>query len=213
VPTKSTFLFSGGTFDASYNKLHAPSLVKIPHDAVKVEIYSVISGHGWGTDNENCAEFCETEHAFSVRAAAAVDKLVYVAEDEHKYVHTLTGAGSTLGCAQQVPLGVTPNQYGTWQYGRAGWCPGGAVRPWVVDATKGMRRGLESLVGYKGLYNSTNYVPRPCRGDGCNSGGTAPEIIMQSYMVAYRKAGRPPAYALDQSEAVAKSNDAWTVHV
>lgn len=36
----------------------------------------------------------------------------------------------------KVHLGVVPNQYGTWPYGRAGWCPGQQVEWWEVDVTK-----------------------------------------------------------------------------
>ena len=28
---------------------------------------------------------------------------------------------------------AAPNQQGTWQYARAGWCPGAIVRPWTSD--------------------------------------------------------------------------------
>ena len=36
----------------------------------------------------------------------------------------------------QVSLGVVPNQYGTWPFGRAGWCPGQHVDWWEVDVTQ-----------------------------------------------------------------------------
>lgn len=45
------------------------------------------------------------------------------------------GAGSR-GAAAQVSFGVVPNQYGTWPFGRAGWCPGQHVDWWEVDVTQ-----------------------------------------------------------------------------
>lgn len=63
--------------------------------------------------------------------------------------------------------------------GRAGWCPGGAVKPWVVDITKGVKPGLEALVTYKGLYNGSDFIPAPCWGGDCNSNGVPPVIEMQ----------------------------------
>ena len=30
---------------------------------------------------------------------------------------------------------MTPNEFGTWLYGRNGWCNGRPVLPWVVDVT------------------------------------------------------------------------------
>ena len=71
----------------------------------------------------------------------------FVANDEALYEHKLVDAGSELGCASRVQDGVTPNQYGTWNFGRAGWCPGGAVAPWVVDVTKGLRPGMKAMIG------------------------------------------------------------------
>ena len=49
--------------------------------------------------------------------------------------------GDTYGCADQVSDGVVPNQYGTWVYGRGGWCPGLQVDKWVVDITESVALG------------------------------------------------------------------------
>lgn len=37
------------------------------------------------------------------------------------------GAGTQWGCADKVRQGVTPNEHGTWQFGRMGWCDGQEV--------------------------------------------------------------------------------------
>jgi len=36
-------------------------------------------------------------------------------------------AGTLWGCADRVAQGSVPNEHGTWQYGRAGWCDGQQV--------------------------------------------------------------------------------------
>jgi len=66
-----------------------------------------------------------------------------------------------------------------------GWCPGGAVAPWIVDVTKSMRPGMKAIIGYAGLFNSTGYSPKPCHGDACAPNGFAPEIKMMSRLVLY----------------------------
>ena len=36
-------------------------------------------------------------------------------------------AGTEWGCADRVLEGVTPNEHGTWHFGRMGWCDGQGV--------------------------------------------------------------------------------------
>lgn len=45
-------------------------------------------------------------------------------------------SGSPLGCTTWVKDGAVPNEYGTWLYGRGGWCDGLQVDPWRTDVTK-----------------------------------------------------------------------------
>ncbi len=80
----------------------------------------------------------------------------------------------------QVPNGTAPNQHGTWLYGRAGWCPGGAVQPWLVDMTGELRRPGEgeNVVTYKGLYEGADPVIGP--------NATAGYIMMTSQIVFYQ---------------------------
>ena len=170
-------------------------------------MHSTISGHGWGTTEENCAEFCVTEHRFVFRPALAVNHQLFVASDDEAFTKKLSGAGDELGCASvdRVRGGVTPNQYGTWQYGRAGWCPGGHVQRWVQDVSDAVRPGLDAVVSYEGLFNSTNYRPRPCSGDGCGEGATPPSITMQSFLVVYTDAAGQPGGKVGRGAAA----EAW----
>jgi hypothetical protein len=108
--------------------------VHIPADATKVELTVVISGHG-GTPGDNCAEFCDTHHFFSINGGAP-----------HEISFPQTA--STTGCEDEVVNGTVPMQYGTWFYGRSNWCPGKAVTPIVVDVTSEVVPGEDALVTY-----------------------------------------------------------------
>lgn len=164
-PKEATFLFAGGDFNATYNDNYAPKTVAIPADAKRVEIYATITGHGWGAEVENCAEFCAHEHHFTVNGK--------------EYVKENPAAGSETGCADAVDRGALPNQFGTWFYGRGGWCPGLDVTPWVVDVTSQVKKGQDNVFTYKGLLQGAPYVPKPS-GSGQGFGAN---IDMVSYVV------------------------------
>ena len=80
---------------------------------------------------------------------------------------------------RQVASGVIPNQHGTWPYGRAGWCPGGAVRPWLVDVTADLlpTGGTQNAISYKGLYQGAAPV--------IAANASAGYIMMSSQLVFY----------------------------
>ena len=128
----------------------------------------------------------------------------FASNDQALYQHSLKDAGTDLGCAAQVQDGVTPNQYGTWSYGRAGWCPGSAVTPWIVDVTSGMRPGMKAIIGYAGLFNSSTYAPKPCHGKACADNGFAPEIKMVSRLVLYEH-----PYNKDLDGSPASEPESW----
>jgi len=76
------------------------------------ELRALVTGHGQG-NADNCAEFCARTHALSVGGAAR-ERQVWRDDCETT---------------------AAPRQQGTWQYPRAGWCPGADVRPWVEDVS------------------------------------------------------------------------------
>ena len=161
-------LFNGGSFNQDYNSQYEPLEIEIPSDATRVEVYAVISGHGWGADVENCAEFCNHTHHFSVNGT--------------EYVKDHPEAGQSRGCIDQISLGTTPNQFGTWPFGRGGWCPGMQVDPWIVDVTESVQKGQVNTISYQGLFNGADYVPQAS-----NSGqGFGANIKMESYLVISR---------------------------
>jgi Peptide-N-glycosidase F, C terminal len=167
-PKEAVFLFAGGDFNATYNDHYAPKTVAIPADAKRVELYATVTGHGWGAEVENCAEFCAHEHHFAVNGK--------------EYVKTNPAAGSETGCVDAVDQGALPNQFGTWFYGRGGWCPGLDVAPWVVDVTSQVKKGQDNVFTYKGLLRGAPYAPKPS-GSGQGFGAN---IDMVSYVIVSR---------------------------
>lgn len=160
TPIAVTPLFEGGWFRLDYNYVRLRDLslkirglfansTALPnmHQEVgvlaypvvaKAEIYSYTTGHGWGRDQANCAEFCNHDHHFYVSGSS-----------QKTFDLSFPIAGTQNGCKDQIPNGVPPNQYGTYNYGRAGWCPGLDVKPWVMDITNQLLQ--TSMTG-----NSTN---------------------------------------------------------
>src|SRR4029077_3692313 len=112
-------------------------------DAKKVEVYSIITGHGGAANN--CAEFCNHEHTITVNGT-----------EFHK---DHPEASTNTGCIGQTENGMTPNQGGTWWFGRGGWCPGQQVNPWVVDVTAEVTPGQTAMVSYRGLYKAADPPP------------------------------------------------------
>ena len=78
-----------------------------------------------------------------------------------------------------IQSGTIPNQYGTWGYGRAGWCPGMDVKPFVVDITQYVEFG-SNILDYSACHvQGTNCVEPP----ECGTCGYCPEIPMSSYII------------------------------
>jgi hypothetical protein len=144
VPDETIQLFSGNyTFDEVYNDNYSPIALTVPADAVKVELATVITGHGMSNPG-NCAEFCNTDHHFYVNS---IDN-----------VQDFPMAGNLLGCQDQIPDGTVPNQYGTWWYGRGGWCPGKHVPLVMTDVTDQVNLGEENTFEYEGYYMGMVYT-------------------------------------------------------
>ena len=166
-PVELIPLFTGGAFGADYNNKYQPITVTVPADVKRVELMGVISGHGYEADAAQCAEFCNHTHHFKVNG--------------HLYVKDHPDAGTDYGCAMLTGIGVVPNQYGTWHYGRGGWCPGQEVKPWVVDVTSSIVRGGDNVITYRGLFEDGSTWPAIV-----NPGGFAARIDMVSYLVLHR---------------------------
>ena len=154
----------GGTsFNEEYNTKHPDVTFQMPEGATRVELVTVISGHGHSSTNENCAEFCNHQHEFTLNGQVEMIS------------HPV--AGTPYGCRDQTIDGGVPNQFGTWPYGRAGWCAGMDVKPHTIDLTEHLVEG-DNTLSYRGLFQGQNYTPTP------NGGGDyMPEIKMTSWLV------------------------------
>lgn len=158
-PAEATFLWGGKGFNGDYNKDRAPIDVTIPSDAKRVEVWAVITGHGMDGPN-NCAEFCNHQHEFTVNGKIFLHQHKEVRDQE--------------GCMAQIENGTVPNQHGTWWFGRGGWCPGKQVDPFVADVTDLVLPTKKATVSYRGLFKGT--TPADVGGN----------IVMMSYLVVYR---------------------------
>jgi hypothetical protein len=156
-PVATLPLFVGGALNAGYNEAHPPVTVQVPGGATRVELVSLITGHGMATNN--CAEFCNHQHRFNLGA--------------REVFWEFPEASGTYACRDTVSEGTVPNHGGTWWFGRGGWCPGVEVRPLVADITADAPAGPLTV-----SYGAT-VTNGPTNGDYGN-------IVLSSWLVAYR---------------------------
>ena len=132
--------FGGGGFNADYNANKEPFTFTPPAEATRVELVTIISGHGQ-TDGDMCAEWCNHEHYFTVNGSAERHEVTY------------TDIQNPLGCAARADEGVVPGQWGNWSQSRAGWCPGLPVETVRFDITSQVTLGSENTVTYEASFN------------------------------------------------------------
>jgi len=161
-------------FNPDYEENRPAQVFSVPSNATKVEFVSYISGHGWGSAGcFNCCEFCNSRHVFSINGGV------------YEFNQSFPNASSNTHCMDPETIqttGVIPNQYGTWGYGRAGWCPGRDVKPYIMDITEHIIAGDDNVIDYNACRVSGNSCVSPptCAGD-----GYCPEIAMSSYIIIY----------------------------
>jgi hypothetical protein len=151
-----------------------PRRLFIEDSALAVHFWALLTGHGQG-NTDNAAEFSQKTHAVVVNG--------------EEYPRLLW----RNDCAQNP---CRP-QAGTWQYNRAGWCPGDYVRPWEEDITASVRRGDSNTIAFR-FQPYINYCSPWW--DSCVSGITCPDCnfnstghtmpwyMMSAYAVLYRRA-------------------------
>jgi hypothetical protein len=110
--------------------------IPVPASTTRFELFSWLTGHGQDGD-DGCAEFCNHRHELTVNGTS--------------YLREHPTVGDNEGCITQIEEQMTPNQWGTWWFGRGGWCPGQQVPPWRVDVTADVTPGGTATVGYNRL--------------------------------------------------------------
>lgn len=170
-------LWSGGPF-AGYNEVHRPIEFRTPPGTTTAMMSLLLTGHGWGRDIFNCAEFCNHSHFFSVNGAGLLSRAFPM-------------AGTSEGCEAQVRLGTVPNQYGTWYFGRSGWCPGKQVEWWEADITSLLApEGERNTISYWALLNGAEYNATPS--DDPIALGFPANIDLASFLTFYGDAVQAP---------------------
>ena len=153
--TSGEQVFTGGQFAGEYNN---ESRYKRQHnftalsDYHSLKIVATITGHGFNQDQANCAEFCDHEHHYFLNGNTAYEWHPIVSDSQ--------------GCEKEVDEGVVANQFGSWPFGRAGWCAGQDVKQWVYDITDWVDNSSTNNLQYKGLFNGQEYVPQDTNGGG-----------------------------------------------
>ena len=146
-------VFTGGQFNGQYNNESSYKRqhnFTAPVDYYSVKIVATITGHGFDQDQANCAEFCDHQHHYYLNGNHAYEW--------HPIVH------NNEGCEDEVDNGVTANQFGSWPFGRAGWCAGQDVKQWTYDITDWIDNTTTNNLEYKGLYNGQEYQPQDTNG-------------------------------------------------
>ncbi|MDP6869786.1 MAG: peptide-N-glycosidase F-related protein [Candidatus Poseidoniaceae archaeon] len=170
IPVAGERMFTGGEFAGEYNnesRYTRQYNFTTPADYYHAKIIATITGHGFNQDQENCAEFCDHEHHYFLNSNSNYEW--------HPIVH------NNQGCENEVDRGVVANQFGTWPYGRAGWCAGQHVEQWTYDITDWIDNSTTNNLKYKGLFQGQEYVPQ-------NTNGGSRTIRAEIWIVWYDSA-------------------------
>ena len=151
-----------------------PRDIIIDDNADKVKLRVITTGHGQG-NTQNAAEFSQLWHSVDV------------------------GPDSVFHILWRTDCAANPcsPQGGTWQYNRAGWCPGQSVIPWDNDITASVIAGQSVILNYN-LQPYENFC-RPNNPD-CISGVTCPDCD-------YNYTGHTEPHYTIQSQLIYYSDD------
>ena len=149
-----------------------PQTLNLPAGPTAWGVRSIITGHGQA-NLDNCAEFCSRNHSWTV------------------------GSSANAQAVWRTDCASFPSN-GTYQYPRAGWCPGAFVIPWDVDVTSQVHPGAATTFTY-GVdpYLNTCNASGPDGGvcTGCaggvscaydGSGHTQPFFYVSSLLIGFR---------------------------
>jgi len=158
---------------ANPHESHLPLMnVFIDPQTAKVKGRMITTGHGQG-NTSNAAEFSVKYHQLIV--------------NNDTMTHNLW----------RMDCGANPcsPQGGTWQYSRAGWCPGASVIPWDLDVTTSVIPGTNCNINYD-IEPYTNFCrpnnPNCISGQTCAdcnynyNGHTEPNWNVEGQLILYR---------------------------
>lgn len=141
-------------------------VIDFPNSTEKSKFRLTTTGHGWGNNNTgNAAEFYHATHNLKINDADAFQQDLWTVCNPN-------------------PDGCT-GQAGTWQYNRAGWCPGTIAMPFSYDLTPHLEEAPFKFSyifqeSYTDLCNSAN--------PNCVTGTTCPDCN-DGYNPMYRIGG------------------------
>ena len=129
----------------------------------RVAMHLLITGHGQG-NTENCAEFCPKNHFFSLEDGPEFKKNIW-----------------RTNCAETVTDG---RQRGTYQYSRAGWCPGAGVSPWLTDIDISQETTENPTTALTFRYRPEAYTNRADGGYN-DQGHTLPQYLVSGALILF----------------------------
>ena len=65
-----------GEYTEVWHEDKLPQTFTPPAGTTKVEVAALISGHGFGSDTENCAEFCDHQHRFWIQYGVIMQRSI-----------------------------------------------------------------------------------------------------------------------------------------
>lgn len=162
--------------------------IAAPQNTQNMRFRLVTTGHGWGSNNTaNAAEFYNATHNLQVNGINTFTQALWTDCDPNPN-----------GCIGQA---------GTWQYSRAGWCPGAISAPYFYDLTPYISTPFNFKYQFMGFYRDQCHPNNPSCITGttcadCNDGYN-PYYRVGAYMI-YK--GNQPLQTLSSDEFVPTKN-------
>lgn len=165
-----------------------------PTNTSNAKFRLVTTGHGWGNNNSgNAAEFYSATHKLQVNGVNTYNQLLWTACNPNP--DSCTG------------------QMGTWQYNRAGWCPGTIPHPFTYDVTPHIGAPFNFKYQFKTTYvdlchpNNPNCISGTTCAN-CNDGYN-PHYRVGGYMIY---SGNAPLQPLNNPTFETPQNNFITVY-
>ncbi len=118
------------------NQITAKSITKLPGESMW-KLATTNTGHGFGSDNNNCGEFCNNIQSVKVNG-----------QEQWSW-----------DIMQECAVNPLYPQGGTWIYDRAGWCPGMNSTTKELELTPHVQTGDSFTIDYDVQYDPYgNYV-------------------------------------------------------